>query len=310
MSGRFKVIIVFFLLICLIMVGRLFELQVLGRDFYINKKLRIEKIPSERGEILIGSMDNLYPLAINTTRYDLIASPINIKDKENITIKSKIAICKNCGNELFNEEYEKENQQKVYNIFRENNNLLYPNEIYEIRKKYGLTQKEMSELLGWGEITYHRYENGSLPDQAHNKQLLLLKNPRNAKEILNNTKHNLSKEKEIYLNNKIEELITEKSDTRDIKITLPEDVYEEINIEASKMNMNIETYSRILIIKRHYKSIIEKTNTTTKYEIENKMLKRYNIQKINYWNDNNGRRDVLNNLKTSFKAKDELKGVY
>ena len=71
-------------------------------------------------------------------------------------------------------EKEEENQEKAFNIYRDKNNILYPEKIKEIRDKYGLTQKEMSKLLGWKDITYQRYENGSLPEQEHNEQLLLI----------------------------------------------------------------------------------------------------------------------------------------
>jgi putative zinc finger/helix-turn-helix YgiT family protein len=169
----------------------------------------------------------------------------NIKDKERVTIKSKIAVCNHCNNELFNEDYEEENQKKAYDIFRENNNLLYPDEIFEIRNKYNLTQREMSNLLGWGEITYHRYENGSLPDQAHNTQLILLREPSNAKRILENTKHNLSEEKVIELKERINKLIIK--NMKELTIKIPEDLYDEISLEAKKINTSIENYTRMLL---------------------------------------------------------------
>jgi len=44
--------------------------------------------------------------------------------------------------------------------------MLSPYEIRELRKRYGLTQKELSLLLGWGSVTMSRYENGALQDVA------------------------------------------------------------------------------------------------------------------------------------------------
>ena len=35
--------------------------------------------------------------------------------------------------------------------------MLSPYEIRELRKRYGLTQKELSLLLGWGSVTMSRY---------------------------------------------------------------------------------------------------------------------------------------------------------
>jgi putative zinc finger/helix-turn-helix YgiT family protein len=232
----------------------------------------------------------------------------NIKDKDSVTIKSKIAVCNNCGNELFNEEYEKENQKKAYDIFRENNNLLYSDEIYEIRKKYNLTQREISDLLGWGEITYHRYENGSLPDQAHNKQLLLLKNPRNVKNIIENSKHNLSEEKIVELKEKIKELIIENKKMKEITISIPNEIYDEINLEANKANISIENYTRILMIQNHYKNIIQKTKKRTKYETENQLLREYiKHHEINDWGKENKH---FNKINPSLKAVSNIKGVH
>jgi len=79
-----------------------------------------------------------------------------------------------------------------------------------MRNKYGLTQKEMSNLLGWGDITYHRYENGSLPDQAHNSLLLLIEDPKNVRTIMKNNSHNLSSEVLSKLQNKLKELSVSK----------------------------------------------------------------------------------------------------
>ena len=49
---------------------------------------------------------------------------------------------------------------------------------------YGLTQRSLSILLGMGEITIHRYESGSIPDEAHNQLLIMMQNPWNMKQIL------------------------------------------------------------------------------------------------------------------------------
>lgn len=232
----------------------------------------------------------------------------NIKDKDKVTIKSKIAICDICENELFKEDYEKENQKKAYDIFRENNNLLYPEEIYEIRKKYSLTQREMSDLLGWGEITYHRYENGSLPDQAHNTQLMLFKDPRNVKNIVENTNHNLSEEKVIKLKEKINELIIENKNMKEIIISIPEDIYEEISLEANKANTSIENYTRTLFIQKHYKNIIQNTKKRTRYETENQMLREYiKYNELNDWGKDNKN---ISSINPSLQVVSGFKEVY
>ena len=145
----------------------------------------------------------------------------NIMGKDNIIIDSKIAICNHCGTELFHKELEEKNQEKAFNLYRDKNNILYPEKIKAIRDKYGLTQKEMSNLLGWGDITYHRYENGSLPDQAHNSLLLLIEDPKNVKTIMKNNSHNLSLEALSKLQIKLKELLASKDrNIRELKIKI------------------------------------------------------------------------------------------
>lgn len=148
----------------------------------------------------------------------------NIMGKDNIIIDSKIAICNHCGTELFHKELEERNQEKAFNLYRDKNNILYPEKIKAIRDKYGLTQKEMSKLLGWGDITYHRYENGSLPDQAHNTLLLLIKDPKNVRMIIENNKHNLSSKTLDKLKNRLEELLDKKDKRiKELKMKIKEE---------------------------------------------------------------------------------------
>ncbi len=57
-------------------------------------------------------------------------------------------------------------------------------EIKAIRESYGLTQRSFSTLLGMGEVTIHRYENGSIPDEVHNQLLHMVQSPWNMNMIL------------------------------------------------------------------------------------------------------------------------------
>ena len=92
---------------------------------------------------------------------------------EPIEITSKVTYCKNCGEQIWNPELDDENLDTAYRCYRKKHNLLMPEEIKEIRKRLELSQKSFSKLLGIGEKTITRYENGAIQDQAHNNLILL-----------------------------------------------------------------------------------------------------------------------------------------
>lgn len=102
---------------------------------------------------------------------------------EEIEVTSNVRTCL-CGNELFDEKLEEANLINAYDEYRKRHNILAPSEIKEIREKYGLPQRTLCKILGWGEITIHRYETGAIPDVTHNKMLRLLKNPEVMKAML------------------------------------------------------------------------------------------------------------------------------
>jgi len=102
---------------------------------------------------------------------------------EPIEIEAEVAICQKCGVKIFDEERDSRNLEKAYSHYRGKNNLLPPDEIRKIREKYGLSQRALSRLLGWGEITIHRYENGAIQDNAHDKLLRLIEDPENMQKL-------------------------------------------------------------------------------------------------------------------------------
>ena len=73
---------------------------------------------------------------------------------------------------------------EAYREYRKRHDMLQPEHIQEWRKGLGLTQKELSILLGWGGATLSRYENGALQDEAHEKMLRMVREPHNLLSLL------------------------------------------------------------------------------------------------------------------------------
>ena len=91
MKGRFKIII-FITFVCgALILGRLFQLQIINHNFnspIINEQI----IPASRGRIFVREKENLFPLAINLNQYHLIADPQLIREKDKVVeVAEKLA---------------------------------------------------------------------------------------------------------------------------------------------------------------------------------------------------------------------------
>jgi putative zinc finger/helix-turn-helix YgiT family protein len=83
--------------------------------------------------------------------------------------------------------------------YRRRRGMLQPEEIRAFRSRYGLSQRELSGLLGFGGATLSRYENGALQDEAHNALLRLARQPANLLSLVEGDRAALSPEKRAQL---------------------------------------------------------------------------------------------------------------
>ena len=132
---------------------------------------------------------------------------------EDIAVDTYVMVCTECGMDLFDEELDNATLIKVYNEYRQRHKLLLPEEIKSIREQYGLSQRGFSRLLGWGDKTICRYENGSLQDRAHDTILTFLRYPENMRSYLSDNEINLNKKQRNRLLDAIEK-VEEESKTR------------------------------------------------------------------------------------------------
>ncbi|MHB8484027.1 MAG: type II TA system antitoxin MqsA family protein [Nitrospiria bacterium] len=110
---------------------------------------------------------------------------------QSIEFMATVERCKTCGEFFATSNEEEANFQKAYRLYRERNGLLQPEEIRQIREKYEISQRTLGRLLGWGDVTIHRYESGAIQDEAHNEVLLFLQNPENFRAIFEKNKNRL-----------------------------------------------------------------------------------------------------------------------
>ena len=96
--------------------------------------------------------------------------------------------------EVFDRNIEIENDIRLYDIYKSKMNLLTSSEIKNIRKKYDMNQKEFALSIGVGEITIHRFENGSIQTEAVDSIIRLSDDPDIMYNLLIRNKNNLSEE--------------------------------------------------------------------------------------------------------------------
>lgn len=91
-----------------------------------------------------------------------------------VNVKENVPICKKCKNELIINDIENENLKRIYSKYRKIKNIITPEEIVELRKKYNISQRELTSILDFGKMTINRYEKGALPSKSHSDYLKLL----------------------------------------------------------------------------------------------------------------------------------------
>lgn len=164
---------------------------------------------------------------------------------EQIEFKAEVYKCNACKGEFATTDIEEENFRKAYNIYRDKHHLLRPERIREVRLKYGLGQKDFSRFLGWGEITIHRYESGSLQDMAHNETLLLIDDPHNAFKIFELMRDHLAPDLTRKIENRIKELLANEDRT----FLLPYLIKEEnvVSVETGFKAFDLEKIENLIL---------------------------------------------------------------
>jgi len=141
-------------------------------------------------------MKGICPHCEKETKLELVRSVEEIKVRgEPIKVEMEYFKCKKCGEEFEDPRSDDDPLDKAYREYRRLHGMVQPEEIRTLRKKYGLTQGEMSNLLGWGGATLSRYENGALQDETHERALRLAMEPRNLLKLISATPGALSKER-------------------------------------------------------------------------------------------------------------------
>lgn len=89
----------------------------------------------------------------------------NVKGVE-VICDEYIGICNTCGNHIWINPVEEYNFKNIYDVYKKKVGLLTTQEIKDIRRKRGMSQKQLAQFLSIGEKDITRYENGSIQTRA------------------------------------------------------------------------------------------------------------------------------------------------
>lgn len=97
---------------------------------------------------------------------------------------AEVAVCPCCGKAIGDSRVEEGNLRRAYSAYCAAHSLMAPDEVKELRNSYGLSLREFSKFLGFGEQTIARYEAGAIPDDSHNTMLKLASTASGAASLL------------------------------------------------------------------------------------------------------------------------------
>lgn len=107
----------------------------------------------------------------------------------NITLVVQVPKCIKCKNEVFAIQEDTITQDLFFDEYRRQKGLINQKGIESIRKILGVSQRDLSKLLGLGEITIARYELGSIPTKANS---MIIESLRDRNTLKNYFKGNIN----------------------------------------------------------------------------------------------------------------------
>lgn len=125
---------------------------------------------------------------------------------DDVGIGECVAVCPHCGSDIADSRIESGNLSRAYEAYSRNHGIVTQNEAREIRRRFGLSVREFSRFLGFGEQTYARYESGSIPTKSHSDLIRLATTPEGAKSLLNSNADRITPDSRNKVNRAIAEM--------------------------------------------------------------------------------------------------------
>lgn len=118
---------------------------------------------------LEGKLDTYCPYCDREVNAGIYTSTESLEIRgEQVSYDGRIAVCPVCEQVIGDSRIEAGNLERAYDAYRNRHGIVSSDELRRLRSAYGLSTREFSRFLGFGEQTEHRYETGSMPSRANN----------------------------------------------------------------------------------------------------------------------------------------------
>ncbi len=92
--------------------------------------------------------------------------------------------CEESGEQFEDEHFSELNFNQVVNQYRVRHHIPFPEQIFEIRKKYNLSAARISEILGMGTNSWRNYEAGEVPSKTNANLIQMISKPEAFEEYI------------------------------------------------------------------------------------------------------------------------------
>lgn len=104
--------------------------------------------------------------------------------KETYPVVFHYYLCEETGEKFEDEHFSELNFNQAVNQYRVRHHIPFPEQIFEIRKKYNLSAARISEILGMGANSWRNYETGEVPSKTNANLIQMISNPEAFEEYI------------------------------------------------------------------------------------------------------------------------------
>lgn len=195
-----------------------------------------------------------------STETEVITKKEAIKVRNDvIEVCSNVRVCSECGNEIFDMELDEMNLSRAYDLYRKKHGIMAPEELTRLRERYGLSQRSLGKILGFGEVTIHRYETGAIPSPSNNKMLKLLRNPSVVKTLLEDSRDSIPQTMYDHAMKVVSKMISENENEKRMSYIQEAEMYEDLNIYSGYTQKDFRKLANVILFFAHHIKQLWKT---------------------------------------------------